>query len=192
VSELENTTVATSGAERGTVSSEREAAILEEHRQAVQVRVDGVDWFLEASWQAAEALLQGGERLSLFAIQRAYYALYNACVATADILDISLDRYQQGSHHHEDTGSIPHGQLPLLIVDLLKVIYFDEAASGDTSRAEQAFETARMLQKYRKRADYMGCERVSTQGARECIGWARTLTETIWGYTKEHYDDDWR
>jgi len=174
------------------VSAEREQAVLDEYRRSIEAKVASVDRFLEASWQAAQALLSGGDHLSLFAIQRAYYALYNASVETAKLLGMPLERYQAGSHHHETTDSIPHGQLPVLVVDILKVIFFQEVASGDISRPEQAFETARLLQKYRKRADYMGCERVSTESARECIEWARTLTETIWGYTKEHYDDDWR
>ena len=93
-----------------------------------------------------------------------------------------------GSNHHRENRKIPHAQLPVLVSDIMKLVCFEETAAGDRSRSEQAFETARILQKYRLRADYMGCEKVSLDGARECIKWARALVETIWEYTEKHYD----
>lgn len=185
-----------SGAEQASASTSAreadEAASQETLRARCEVMIVAVDRFLANSWSAADAILaadQGGN-LTIFAIQRAYYALYNVALGTAVLLDIPLERYQNGSHHHQENGEIPHAQLPVLVADLMKIVCVKEAASGDISKGEQAFETARTLQKYRLRADYMGCERVSPEGARENIQWAKTLVETIWGYAKEHHDDD--
>jgi hypothetical protein len=176
-----------------TAKAEEEAARAQERSvEAHEKLVRAVENYVDLSWKAADALLVNGDSLALFAIQRAYYAIYNVSLICAQMLGIPLARYQQGSQHHVNNDSVPHSQLSILVSDILKIVFFAQVADGDTGKCEQAFEMTRILQKYRKRADYMGCEKVSLVGARECVKWARTLVETIWGYAKENHDDELR
>ena len=142
--------------------------------------------FLARSWNAAEKLLEGPDPDGLFAVARGYYAIYNAMIVSAVILDVPLDRYRQGSRHHADENAIFHAQLPILASDLIMALEPPPVLGAKSKRATSAFELCRKMQKYRKRADYMGIEVVTLDESRMCIAEAKQLVQWVWGKTREH------
>jgi len=162
-----------------------------EYIESIERHMALVDEYNTAAWASASDFLKTekpGLHL-LFALGRAYYALYNTCVAAAHILEIDLKPFQAGSRHHEAERAIPHSQLPVLVAHLMNLIHVPKKLGKRSASSEQAFETTRALQTYRKRADYLGCERVTHRTATECIQWAKTLVEDIWGYTREQWSN---
>jgi hypothetical protein len=150
--------------------------------------VANVERYIERSWRAAEKLIEGDDPDGLFAIGRAYYGLYNACLFAAMAFDIDRTRYRQGSKHHEEQDAIFHSQLAVLASDLVKAVEPPATLGGTTERAQKAFTLCRKLQKYRKRADYMGLETVTVEVARECIDESKIFVKWLWGHIREHYD----
>src|SRR5471032_3201806 len=89
---------------------------------SIQRRIDGVSEYLERSWRAADLLVRADGGDPLFAVQRAYYALYNAATVGATLLEIDLTRYQSGSRHHVTNAAIIHSRLPALVRDMMNII----------------------------------------------------------------------
>jgi hypothetical protein len=160
--------------------------------KTIHEHLKGAEEYFARSWAACDAILAGGDdRISIFAIQRAYFAVYRMCLVTAISTGIDLNEYRnKDDQHRQEAGAIPHARLPLLAERLMNLVSPpDKLGSGEGSpRAKQVFATVRVLQKHRMRADYMGCERVSAQGARECIEWAKKIVQVLWEYICEHSD----
>lgn len=155
--------------------------------ESVAATFQQLDHFLQRSWRAAEKMLGGDSPDGLFALGRAYYAVYNGCILAAIALGIPRDRYREGSQHHEEHDAVFHSRLPVLASDICKALEPPKTLRGTTSRAEQTFALVRELQKYRKRADYMGLETVSVETARRCIEEAKRFVTWVWEKVREHF-----
>lgn len=151
---------------------------------ALERLVAEVESFLERSWRAADLLAESEAGDALFAVQRAYYAVYHVAMATAILLDIELAPYQGESKHHVDEVALVHSKVPVLVAHLVNLMHPPDriGARQQSPEATEAFATARALQKVRLRADYMGTETVTREQAQEYIQKAKKLTASLWGY----------
>lgn len=157
----------------------------EDMQRKIRETVARVEKYLEKSWRTAEKLLSGDDPEALFALGRAYYGVYNGLIFSAILLGIDRSRYRSGSLHHEEQDAIFHSHLPVLGSDLVKALDPPRKPGDRHERAEKTFRVCRELQKYRKRADYMGLETVSAATARERIAEGREVVSWVWEHVRE-------
>lgn len=140
---------------------------------------DNVETYLERSWKAVKLLIENADGDPGFAVQRVYFALYNVAITAALEMDFDLEQHQQDLHHHIETGSIPHSQMPLLVQRIARSIQPDRRLGEKKPFTHNAFALTRSLQKIRKTADYMGNEPLSRDKAKEYMNLTQNLTNEI-------------
>jgi hypothetical protein len=147
-----------------------------------------VDAYLERSWRAADLLANADEGDPAFAVQRAYYALYNVATVGATLLEIDLLRYQSGSEHHIASAAITHSRIPDLVRDIVNIIDPPKklGAKQYSTAATSAFGVAKELRYQRMRADYIRILSIGPGQAREQIEISKALVNFLWSYCCEH------
>jgi hypothetical protein len=145
-----------------------------------------VDAYSVRAWRTVDLLLESDDGDALFAVARAYYAIYNVALAAATMLEIDLLPFQGSSDFHIKEDAVPHSQMPALCGHLVNLLAPPVKLGDRSPEARATFSLVRQLQKMRKRADYMGTETLSREAGREYAQQAKDLCGKLWRYTCEH------
>jgi hypothetical protein len=143
-----------------------------------------VESFMSRSFEVANLLL-GGNFPGVHAVRPAYFALYNVSLESGQLLELELGDLLVPKAQARNGVRLPHSNLAALTYRLTALTEPIPAKLGEKVPAAQvAFTLCRTLQKYRRVADYMGCETLNDATARLLVQQAQDLATKIWSYTR--------
>jgi hypothetical protein len=151
--------------------------------------IDLVETFLGGTFAQAELLLQRPEQIPVVnAVRPIYFAVYNVCLEAGLLLALEISDLLERKAQARNGVRLPHSNTAIVAARLV-TLTDPPAKSGERSPAAQAaFSLCRQLQKYRRVADYMGCEKLSPALAQSLVQQGKDLATKIWRYARENCD----